>query len=104
MADGEAEIAAHHYSNKFSKSLLERFATARAPHDRRLQPSARRFAGQWNDQRPNRGIARLHARVDLARRERIEIARRGRAQMARRWRHSLDHRLVQWRWLPCRLR
>ena len=55
---------------------LEHRATTRTPHRQRLQPSAGRFACQRDDQWVDRGIARLHAGIDLARAKSAEVGKR----------------------------
>src|SRR5205823_5389683 len=52
-------------------------------------------------QRRDRRIARLHAGINLARREPTEIAKRRNPQLARGRRHARDQRLVRWRRFPC---
>ncbi len=79
---------------QFSKSLLEHFAATCASHRQRLQPGTRRFTRQRHNQRSKRRFARLHAGIDLARRQSVKAAKRRNAQMARRRRPPDDHRLV----------
>src|SRR4029077_6368997 len=103
-ADGEDENAADNHPDEFSKSLLERVATAGASHGGGLQSAAGRFAGQRDDQRRDRRFPGLHARAHVARRESAKAARWRGTQVARGWRYSFDRRLVSGQRLPRWLR